>query len=247
MATTPVTPKPADPTNLTAEHISTLLQHHVTVSYLVLAVLGVVLALVAVGGYLGLKAYGNAVAHAEAIEAQYDADRKVFAQTLAEHDAQRAQDAKQEAQLLAQIAQRDNTPPPAIVSEGLKPDASVSEVKNALQSVLSDHTPPVTPTITDSGQIAVSPTGAQQLVTDELDLSRLQADFRDQTVLYTTEKQDNALLTQDLNKCKGTLSEANQTIDVWKKAAKKSKWQKFLSGSKTALLIAASAYVGHKL
>src|SRR6266702_4253308 len=68
-------------------HIADLHNHHVTVSYFLVGIIAVVLALASLGGYIGLRSYEKALDRAEAREAQFDARDKAWQVTLAQNEA----------------------------------------------------------------------------------------------------------------------------------------------------------------
>lgn len=251
MATTPITPAttpavstPADIQTELLAQVRALSTHHVTVSYTLIGVLLVVLALASFGGWLGLKAYDHAIARAEAAEAKYDADEKSWAATLAQHDAQRAADAQQEAQLLAQIASRDKQAPPLVIQAGLKPDATAQQAALALGAAAGGQ---VAPTVTQDNRIAVMPVESQEITLDLLAGTKAEGDLKDTQSLLDLKNKDNTSLSNDLAQCKTENTEANKVITQYKKAAKRSKFRSFLNGTEKVGLLVLGGYIGHTI
>lgn len=229
------------------DHLAAIAHKQAHVSFAVLFVLGLLLVLGAVGGYIGLRSYEGQLAKAEAREAQYDADRKQFAEELKTRDAQRAADAQRVEELIAGVAARAAKPLPPVIKAGLDPTATVSEAKDALQAVLSDRPTFGTLNIDLDGNVALRLPQLQILVSDEVDLKRLRLDAVDYQTVISTQKGTISSLTNDLATEKDLNVKANKVIDGYKSLAKKSKWKKFFGGAKTALLMAAAAYGGHML
>jgi hypothetical protein len=243
MATTPITPQTPQP-DWVQQHIESLHKHQVTISYFfVTIIVGLVLCM-GVGGLLGIRSYEKLLDRAEAQEEKYDADRKSFYDTLAQHDADRANNDAKQAQLVAGIAARAKEAPAPVVQTGLKADASVVEAKNALQAVYSD-----TPTLgsleaTSEGKVGATVSQAQIFIGSKLSLDHLKLDFGDVQKVLELEKQTNSSLVSDLAQCKATNVEADKTIADYKKAAVKSKWAKLWDGTKKGLIFAVGIGIG---
>lgn len=245
MATQPTTPSPLQASeDWVAAHIADLHKHQVTVSYFFVSIIAVLVLVIGLGGFFGLQAYEKLEAKAEAQEARYDADRKSFYDTLAQHDADRAANDAKQAQLVAGIAARAKEAPAPVVQQGLKPSASAEEAKNALQSVYSDTSTLGTLEATPDGKVSATVTQAQIFIGSKLSLDRLKLDFGDTQKVLELEKQTNSSLTSDLAQCKATNKEADKTIADYKAASKKSKWQKIKDGMKQAGWLAIAYGIG---
>lgn len=229
------------------DQFAALAHKHATVSYAVLFVLGLVLILGAVGGYIGLKSYEGQLAKAQLQEMQYNQDRKAWEEELQVRAAAREAEALKVEQLLAQIAARPSQPLPKPIQTGLKPDATIPEIGFGLDLAFKGLPGFQTPVIPFGPYVQLTGQQAQTVTQSKVDLDREKLDNRDLTLAITVEKSTISSLNTDLTTCKTTLSEADKVIAGYKKVAKKTKWQKFLGGAKTALLMAGSAYIGHKL
>lgn len=227
--------------------INSLSQRHVSVSYMFVGILVLVLGLAGVGGWLGLKAYENQIARAEAAEVRYVDAQKGFQTTLAQHDSERAANAKASAALIAQIAARASQAPSPIVQAGLKPGAAAVDVKNALGAVLSDRHPEGVSMAVQGENLEISPVSAQVWLADELLLNRVSADLTDTQSLLALSTGSNSSLVRDLNQCKAVSVEAQKTIDAYKAAAVKSKWKKFLDGVQKVGLLVAGVAIGRAI
>jgi hypothetical protein len=241
MATTPTTPDLQQ--QLVAE-FSALAHKHATVSYVLIGVLVLVLAVVGLGGWLGLKSYEAQIARAEASEAQYNQDRKEWQATLEAHDAQREQDSLAEAQIIAQAAKRDAQPVPQPIQAGLTPVATSQATAIALGAAYGGQ---VAPKVTPDDQVSISQPDAKLVITDKLAGDKAAADLADQVKINSLKVTENNSLTSDLNQCKQQNAEAGKVIAQYKKAAVKSKWRKMLDGSEKAALLVAGAALGHYL
>lgn len=258
MSTPPLVPSPSSPLSSLSqtEHdiqaqliaqVQTFASHQVKVSYMFLGIIVLILALAGVGGWFGLKAYEGQVARAEAIEQKYEDAQKAFQVTLAQHDAERATDAKATAALLAQIAARAAKPPAPVVQAGLLPTATAKQASLALNALYSPSYPAFASTPIEGEKVAVTVTEAQEIASDKLVGDRSKADLTDTQALLGLSKTDNSLLTSDLNQCKANSAQADKTIAAYKAIAVKSKWQRFLAGALKVGIFAAGAAIGHGL
>lgn len=212
-----------------------------------LGIIVLVLALAGVGGWIAVKAYEGQVARAEAIEQKYEDAQKAFQVTLAQHDADRAADAKESAALIAQIAARAKATPPPVIQTGLKPGAAAVDVKNALQASLTGTHPDMAPLEVEGANLVATPAQAQFWVADELALTGTKADLSDTIDLLTLANKDKSSLSSDLTQCKGTLTDAQKSIAAYKAIAVKSRWRKFLDGALKVGIFAGGAVIGHAL
>lgn len=229
------------------DQFAALAHKHATVSYAVLFVLGLVLALGAVGGYIGLRSYEGQLAKAEAREQQYDADRKSWQEELKIRDAERAADAQRVEQLMGQIAARAAQPLPKPIQTALKPDATIPDIEIGLQMAFKGSPEFDVPFPSTPPYVPLSAQQAQLVTQTKVDKDRLTEDLKDEKTIAGLQAGTISSLNTDLTQCKVTLSASDKVIADYKKLAKKSKWQKFLGGAKTALWMAGAAYVGHKL
>lgn len=228
----------------TAQHLQAqfvaLAHKHASVSFWLIGTLVLVMGLMGFGGYEALKSFDAQLARAEQREAQYNTDRKTWQDALAQHDAERVADATKIASLEAQVAARDKKPLPPPVTT---PDEAVAGLQAAYSDVPAFGAPQATP----DGKVAVNVPQAQILITTKLDLNRLKLDLTDEKAIVDLQKQTNASLSKDLTGCQALNVEANKTIADYKKLAKKSRWQKFLSGAEKVGLVLGGMYVGHKI
>src|ERR1035437_8904311 len=135
MSSVPVVVAPApDLASQLAQHVADLGHKHASVSYLLIGILALFLLVCGVGGYIALKSFDNQLAKQDVRDAQYQADRKTFMDSLAAHDAERAAQAQQITDLEAQIKQRAAKPLPPAVQTGLKPGATTAQARTALES-----------------------------------------------------------------------------------------------------------------
>lgn len=244
MSNTPTVPTVG---SLVQSELSALAHKQLTVTYSVLAVLVLVLSLACVGGIFGFKAYEAQVARAEVQEQKFDQDRSDFLKQLQADEVARAQDAKDAADRLAQIAARDAQPlkptSPA-VSSGLKPDATAQEAANGLSSAypglgVVDASP--------DGKVLTTVQQTQFLMGFSLQAARDREDLADLKVAYADQVRISQSEATDLGSCKTALVEAQKTIGDYKKIATKSGWRKFLDGAEKVGLVLAGAAIGHMI
>lgn len=231
-----------------AQHIADLGHRHASVSYFLIGTLALVMAVCAAGGYFALKSFDAQLARAERQEQQYQQDRSQWQAQMAQHDTERTAQALQIQQLQEQINKRDTKPLPPAVQAGMKPGAPATVVSAgvtvAYGDVLGFGSTTTTP---DGSQVILSPIQGQSVIQAKVEGDKAKADLKDTQAIVELQGQTVVTLKTDLKGCQDTVGEANKTIAGYKKAAVKSRWQKFLGGAKTALLMAGSAYLGHKL
>jgi hypothetical protein len=234
------------------------------VLYAHLGVIVLLLALMGAGGYLGLRSYDKALAHAETLQVQFNvaqtqaaASQKQLTDLLAADTAQRAKENAQQATLEQQIVKRDNTPPAPAVQTALQPSANPETAIAGLQSV---YLFPVAPKVEPDGNIALSVPEAQQTIQAKVDSVRFAADLKDETGLFTLEQSKSTSLSNDLTQCKVTesqdetaLAAANKSIAAFKKAAgsPQSKFRKVLGSigrnAERVGILVVGLEIGHRL
>ena len=231
------------------------------VLYAHVGVLILLLALMGAGGYFGLRSYDKALAHAEALQtqfntaqAQFTASQKQLTDLLAADSAQRAQESTQQATLTQQIIQRDAKTPAPAVQTALQPSADAEQLATGLELVFTGV--PGFGVVQEGSGSSVLLNQAQTqavIVSREAEITD-SADLKDETVLYTLEQSKAGSLQKDLTSCESTLSDAkvtivdaNKTISAYKKLAHKSLFKKILGRAETVALVVVAFELGHKL
>jgi hypothetical protein len=266
MATTPTTVAPTisvPPATVTIEQ-KVLTDLHNGLHNLLYAHLGIlvlVLALIGAGGYFGLRSYDKALAHAEALQTQFNtaqaaaaASQKQLTDLLAADAAQRAVESAQQTSIAQQILKRDAQAPAPAVQTALQPSATAAELEIGLESVFTG--------VSNFGVVQEGPGSSvllNQAQTQAIIVSREaeiqnSADLKDEISLYTLEQAKSTSLQTDLNSCKSTVSkdetalvDAQKTITAYKKLAVRSRWKKFLGGAEKVALVVVGVEIGHKL
>lgn len=252
MATTPV-PTPQPPSELSM-FVHKVLYAHIGIFILMLSLMGA-------GGYIALRSYDKVLAHAEALQTQFNvaqgqaaASQKQLTDLLAADAVQRAKESAQQAALEQQIINRNTQAQVPAVQQALQPSAGAKAVILGLQSLYTGSIPPVMPKLAQDGNIEISAPEGQQWLSDKVSLNRFSADYRDEVQLYTLEVAKSTSLSNDLSQCKGTVSQdetalvvANKTIAAYKKSAVRSRWKKFLGGAKDVALVMTGVVLGHKI
>jgi hypothetical protein len=234
-------------TTAVQSEVSALAHKHVSVTYAVLSVLVLVIALMGLGGYLALKSFDKQLAAQNARDAQYQQDRTLWQAQVAQHDTERAQQALQISQLQDQIAKRDSKPLPKEVQAGLKPDATAETVAKAVTESYKSNPAFGQATATPGGQVSLSVPQAQATVEAKVGFDKASADLADEKSMVSLLNGTNLSLTNDLNQCKLLNTKAEADIAGYKKLAMRSKWQKFLGGMEKVALVAVGFELGHKL
>lgn len=232
------------------------------VLYAHLGIFVLLIGLLAGGAYFGLRSYDKALAHAEALQQQFNvaqaayvASQKQLTDLLATDAAQRAVQTAQQATLEAQIVKRDSQPQPPVITQALTPSASTIQVAEGLQSAYGFQT---LPEVTPDNKIALEPQEAQETLSAKVNLVRFSGDLQDETQLYTLEVAKNSSLSNDLTQCQTTeaagvtaLAAANKSLAAYDKLAHRSKFRKILGSigrNAERIGIAVVAFeVGHRI
>ena len=219
----------------------------ITLSYGILAILVLFVAMAGVGGYLGLKEFNAQADKAAAERTVYLNALKDFQANYAQNEAARQASEAKVAILEAQIAHRSSVPLPAPVQAGLAPNATNKEAANALEALwASDKTfGPITPSNDLTVDLSVSQ--AQKVAMSKVQLDLVSANFQDEKQVVDLQTGSISSLNKDLTQCRSTLDTANKTIADYKKIVAPSRFKKFLSGAKTFIMVVGAAYIGHKL
>ncbi len=244
MATTP-----SVITNVEAQlqsEVAALAHKHVTITWGLLGILGVVLTLGGVGAWVAVKFADAQLARAEAAEARYDASLKTFQETLAAHDAQRtAIDGQQK--VVVQVVHDRDTQANTAITAALVPNASAQAVATGLAKAEYDVPGFGDVRVTPDSTIVLETLQGQLLTSQKIDRDRLFANLTDETKLYTLEQVKSTSLSTDLTGCKAEMKEGQGVIAGYKKAARSSKFKKAWHGALTVGAMLAAAYVGHRL
>jgi hypothetical protein len=237
------------------------------VLYAHLGVIILLLALIGTGGYLGLKSYDKALAHAEALQAQFSvaqaqatASQKQLTDLLAQDAQLRAKESAQQATLEQQIVKRDSTPPAPAVAAALAPSADSKELVLGLQASYADFNGFGAVQADPAGNIVLVPSQARDAVIAHEAEKQYVADLHDENQLFTLEQSKSTSLSNDLTQCKATesqyetaLAAANKSIAAFKKAAgsPQSKFRKVLGSigrnAERVGILVVGLEIGHRL
>lgn len=226
--------------------LSALAHKHATVSYGLIAVLVVFLALAGLGGYFGLKLYDKEIARAEAANQRYEQDKKELATELATNTAQRATDTQQQGVIVKVVHDTDSSTDAKIaqVLQPKTPQEALSDLDSAYSGSLDLKNTPVDPA---GSTLTFSIPTVQQFSATKLDRNRLSADLSNYQGLLKLEQDKTTTLTADLKKSGDTLGTCQTTVDDYKKAAKVGKFKKFLHGAGVTTVAIVAAVVGYEI
>lgn len=216
------------------EEFTSLAHKHATVSYALIAVLVVVLSAAGFGGYFGLKSYQAAIVHAEQVE-------KDSAAVISQYQQQLAADTAERVRLEQEIATRDKQTErkkKEVAQNTTDPIKAMSNLATAYgdegSKVFAD-----TPLEAD-GRWGFNIPAVNQFTQTKMDKDALAADVDDL-------QSEVESLKLDQEKGQQALAACQTTVNAYKKAAKKSKWQKVVSGMKIGGAIVLSAFIGHAI
>src|ERR1017187_8017242 len=114
-------------TAVVQSEVAALANKHLTLIFGLVGTIILMMGLMGVGGYFGLKAFDAQLSRAEKQDLQYQQDRNQWQAVLTQHDAERTAQALQIQQLQAKINQRDSKPLPKPVQDALQPKATVQQ------------------------------------------------------------------------------------------------------------------------
>lgn len=259
----------------TLDALHALAGKHVTVSYTLIGLVFFLVLCIGAGGWFALKMYDQEIARAEAAEKtaveaqnlmlQYkqssDAALKAAQDQIVQDQAQRAQDVVQIASLTVKIQQRD-TAANAAIAAAKDPNKSLTQSAGDLTAVYkgSPDFLSVLPLTPDGSFIELNKTQAQDITVTKLDDDKVNADLKDTQTQLSTSQHDVTTLQNDLNlgteaftslqkteeQCEVTVTDKQKALDDYKKAAIKSKWQKFLIGAEKVSIFIGGVALGHR-
>ena len=246
------------------QQTQSLAHKHVTVSYLLIAVLLFVLSCGGVGAYFAAKWVDRALARAEKSEQLYLADKKVSDQAISDLKGQLADSEKARAASDQKIADLQKsitsiqTNANNQIQNALKPGKTASEAYADVKSVYKDKiSTPVT--------IVESPDKTEQLlafrVPDVQQFTAAKIDDDAQKLIVIAKdgviaekqtqidglKSDLAKSNDALGKLQVTEAQEHDALEKYKKVAKKTKWQKILGGMKTGVEIGGAIVFGYEI
>lgn len=206
-----------------------LAHKHASVSYALITVLVLVLGAAGLGGYYGLKSYQTAITHAEQVEQNSQAVIESYRQQLAQDTAERAR-------LESEIAARDKA--------AQKKKQQVADITDPLKAIVALQAAypgrNVAATVTPDGKVAFPVPSVNQFTQTKIDADAMAADINDLNAQVTSLKGDLSQGQNALKACQGTVA-------AYKKAAKKSRWSKVVSGMKIGAAIAIAGFLGHAI
>lgn len=227
------------------QQFSALAHKHVTVSYTVIGVLVLVLALAGVGGWLALKFADKQIERAEAAEQRFEQSTKDLQTQLAASQTQRAADSAKQDVIVKVVHDTDaatDTKIQDVTKPGVTATQAVSDLDSAYHGGLNLSGTPVTA----DGASFSTPT-VQQFTATKLDRDRLSTDLTNYQGLLTIEQDKTKSLTTDLTSCQAVVKKGQDAVKEDKKAIVVTKWKKFLNGAKETVIVVGSIVAGVEL
>lgn len=244
--------------------LADLAHKHVTISYTLVGLIVLILALCCAGAYFGNQSWQKAMDRAQAIEQEMNADRAQYQQTLAamqkqidQNNAQIQADQVRQQQLIDQINKRDQQAN-KVITDVLQPGKTAtdafSDINAAYKGIVA-LTQDIVKDPNSNDQLLAFPVPAvQQFTAAELAEQRDSKDLADTKGQLAAEQDKTAKLTDNLNKTNDTLASlqktdavCQQTVAAYKKVAKKTRWQKIWGGIKKGAEIGGSLVLGYEI
>lgn len=227
-------------------HISALSKHHLSLSFGVIGVLVLVLAVMCVGGYLGLRSYEAQMARAEAKEQVYNADKKdLTAQLIASKNVQDT--ATKAQQVIVKVVHDRDTKADAAIAAVTSPNKTAQEALSDLSAAYHGAIAVDTNAVAPDGRLMFPVFTVQGFTATRIDRDRLSDDLKSSADNLKQEQSKTASLTLDVAKANKTVADAQPAIDAYKKIAKHSALRKFGAGAFKVGVFFAGVYLGHKL
>jgi hypothetical protein len=210
------------------------------VSFGVLGVVVLTLALMAVGGYVAMGFFERALEKQDAKYSVFVENQKAMQEQL-----------RQDAQTIANLSVQQGQKVVVIHDRDQKADRQMADVTSPnkpVEQVARDfgaqfgYEPGMT-----AGMFQFTAPQVQGFTALKIDRDRLYADYADQKDVLGLEQQKNSLLTNDVAMLTKTNKEANEQIQGYKKLAHRSKFQKFTSGAWKVGLFGAGVYLGSRI
>jgi hypothetical protein len=227
-------------------HISALSKHHLSLSFGVIGVLVLVLAVMCVGGYLGLKSYEGQLARAEAAEKQYNADRKdLTAQLTASKSVQDT--ATKAQQVIVKVVHDRDVATDKKIADVTAPNKSAQEALSDLSAayhgtILADPN-----AITADGRLVFPVFTVQGFTATRIDRDRLSDDLKSSADNLAQEQKKTESLAKDVAAANKAVADAQPAIAAYKKIAKHSRLRAFGAGALKVGIFVAGVYAGRKL
>lgn len=245
------------------DSLADLAHKHVHVSYALIGIIVVVLAVGGVFAYFSNAAYERAMQRAEASEtlmqqykAQSDSTIKQYQQALADNQAARAADTQKIMDLEKQIASQ-NAAAQIAIGNALKPGKSAQEAYGDLVGAYKGILNPALNLSKDTNGeqlLGFRVPEVQRFTADKIDLDNKTKVTDQQVEELKTKDKTIASLNADLangdaalTDLRKTDAQCQQTVADYKKVAKKSRFRKILDGFIKGAIFVAGVELGHKL
>jgi len=222
------------------EGLSALSKRQATVSYGLIGILLVVLALAGLGAYLGASWSDKLFARAEKQEQVFKDTLKLYQDELSIHRAERERMSQQQGAIGTRIIYRDREAEQT-KAEVVAPKPIQDVAKDAEKHL--NELPEITPTL----RLAFYPPTVQGFIVNKIERDQFAANNTDLKEVLRLEQEKTISLNKDLGAANKTLGEAGKTITDYKRAAKASKFKRILRGALTAGALAGAGYAGYKL
>jgi septal ring factor EnvC (AmiA/AmiB activator) len=246
------------------DSLAALAHKHVHISYALIGVILLILALCSVGAYFGNKSWQKAMENAETAEKQMVADRAQYQQTLASMQKQIdtnnqhiAADQAREQSLINQINKRDaaaNKTITNVLQPGKSATDAYADVATAYRGIASFTQDIISDPATSEPLLAFPIPAVQHFTAAELAELRDSKDLADTQGQLAAERDKTANLTanftnstETLAKLQATEAQCEQTVADYKKVAKKSRFRKIMDGAIKVAIFAAGIAIGHQL
>jgi hypothetical protein len=227
------------------DHLAALGHRHASVSA-ALGVLVLVLAVMCVGWYLGLRSYEAQIQRAEAKEAQFNADRKdLTAQLTASKTVQDT--ASKAQQVIVKVVHDRDTKADAAIAKATAPNKTAQEALSDLSAAYHGTIVADPNAITADGRLVFPVFTVQGFTATRIDRDRLSDDLKSSADNLAQEQKKTEQLAKDVAAANKAVADAEPAIKAYKKVAKHSRLKAIGAGALKVGIFVAGAYVGKHL
>ena len=218
----------------------TLSAKHFQVNALLIAVLFAALLVIGFVVKHDIAGYDKALATAEQVQANYQAQLKEMQTEKAQVEQQLKNASAQQQVVTRTVVQRDaqSAQQTQAVQALVTPDDVAAAVKKYYDAQAQ---------VTSDSKLAFTPAQVQGAIQDKIKGDTAQADLKDTTNLYQIEQGKTQALTGELLTVTKTLDKCDDTVAAYEKVAKKTKIRRIFDGITKVREIAIGAAVGYEI
>jgi cell division protein FtsB len=220
--------------------LSAIAHKHAHVSFALIGIVVLVLALMGAGGYAALRLFEHALDKQDAKYDTFLANQKTMQEQIAKDAQTIAEISRSQQQKVVVIHDRDQKADTQIV-DVTRADKTTEQVAIDFSAQFG-YRPQI---VGETFQFTQPQT--QGFTALKIDRDRLFLDYGNEKELYSQEQSKTALLQNDVGHLQKDVTEANKQIEGYRKLAHRGKWKKIGEGAVKVGIFAAGVYIGSKV